>query len=239
MARPPGLMVESVVWRMWLMCRENPGQRHFPGCTPNRTGVPLPDAAGLTEAIDTLVVAPHTDAVIEVAQQSSTLRAKLALALAELDRRREFDSEGYASMAAWCRDKLGWTNQAAHRLRKIGRRLCDLPVTRDAWMARELTDGQVEIIVAYVTDGAPGCGPTTRRTSSRCSGALDVIQANRAMQDWAARADAILDPHRTPRGTPGRSDADEDPRRPQLPQGLLRRRRHRDRRHRAAPGGLR
>ena len=111
---------------------------------------------GLTEAIDSLVVAPHADAVVEVAQQHSTLSAKLALALAELDRRHEFEYEGYASMTAWCRDKLGWTNQTANRILKIGRRLLDLPATRDAWVARELTDGQVEIIVACVTDRRAG-----------------------------------------------------------------------------------
>ena len=38
-------------------------------------------------------------------------------------------------MAAWCRDKLGWTNQTANRILKTGRRLLDLPATRDAWVA--------------------------------------------------------------------------------------------------------
>ena len=118
---------------------------------------------GLTEAIDSLVVAPHADAVIEVAQQHSTLTAKLALALAELDRRGEFAYEGYASMTAWCRDKLGWTNQTANRMLKTGRRVLDLPATRGAWVARALTDGKVEIIVACVTDRRSGLWAVTSK----------------------------------------------------------------------------
>jgi Domain of unknown function (DUF222)/HNH endonuclease len=157
---------------------------------------------GLTEAIDSLVVAPHADAVIEVAQQHSTLTAKLALALAELDRRREFDYEGYASMRAWCRDKLGWTNQTANRILKLGRRLLDLPVTREAWMARELSDGQVEIIVECVTDRRAGLWADHEAEIVPLLAPLDVLQTNRAMRDWAAKADAILNENEPPEEPP-------------------------------------
>jgi hypothetical protein len=147
---------------------------------------------GLTEAIDTLVVAPHADAVTDLAQAHSTLTAKLALALAELDRRGEHDHEGYASMTAWCRDKLGWTNQHANRLLRLGRRLLELPVTRDAWLTRALSDGQVEIITACVTDRRAPLWVQHEAEVVPLLGALDVLQTNRAMQDWAAKADAIL-----------------------------------------------
>ena len=194
---------------------------------------------GLTEAIDTLVVAPHADAVIEVAQQYSTLPAKLALALAELDRRREFDYEGYASMTAWCRDKLGWTNQAANRLLKTGRRLLDLPVTRDAWAARDLTDGQVEIIVACVTDRRAGLWAEHEAEVVPLLGPVgcDPDQPGHAGLGGQGRRHPRR--ARPARRAAGRGDAGEDPRRPRLPQGHLRRRGHRDHRHRAAPGGLR
>ena len=91
---------------------------------------------GLTEAIENLVSPRSADAVVEVAQQHSTLQAKLTVALAELDRRREYELDGYASMTAWCRTELGWTNRTANRMLKTGRRLLDLPVTRDAWLNR-------------------------------------------------------------------------------------------------------
>ena len=159
-------------------------------------------ALGLTESIDSLVIAPHADAVVEVAQGCSTLSAKLALALAELDRRGEFQYEGYASMTAWCRDKLGWTNHHANRMLKTGRRLLDLPVTRDAWLARALTDGQVEIIVACVTDRRAGLWADHEAEVVPLLARLDVIQTNRAMQDWAAKADAVLDEREPPEEPP-------------------------------------
>ena len=105
-------------------------------------------------------------------------------------------------MAAWCRDKLGWTNQTANRLLKTGRRLLDLPVTRDAWVARELSDGQVEIIVDCVTDRRAGLWADHEAEVVPLLAPLDVIQTNRAMQDWAAKADAILDENEPPEEPP-------------------------------------
>jgi hypothetical protein len=138
---------------------------------------------GLTEAIENLVVAPHADAVVEVAQQHSTLSAKLVLALAELDRRGEYEYEGYASMAAWCRSKLGWTNRMANGRLKTGRRLLDVPVTREAWLARDLTDGQIDIIVECVTDRRAGLWAEHEAEVVPFLIPLDVIQTNRAMQE--------------------------------------------------------
>lgn len=156
---------------------------------------------GLTESIDSLLIAPHADAVVEVAQQHSTLTAKLAVALAELDRRGEFTYEGYASMTAWCRDKLGWTNQTANRILKTGRRLLDLPATRDAWISRGLSDGQVEIIVACVTDRRAPLWAEHEADVVPLLARLDVVQTNRAMQDWATKADAVVD-EKEPREEP-------------------------------------
>src|SRR5690349_19192470 len=148
---------------------------------------------GLTESIDSLVIAPHADAVAEVAQGYSTLRAKLTLALAELDHRGEHEVEGYASMTAWCRDKLGWTNQHAHRILKIGRRLRTLPVTAEAWLRRELTDGQIDTIVANVTDRRAELWAQHEAEVVPLLGRLDVVGTSRAMQAWAAKADAVLE----------------------------------------------
>src|SRR5690242_4012320 len=97
---------------------------------------------GLREPIETLVIAPHGDAVVEVAQCHSALTARLATALVELEATGEPERDGYASMTAWCRTNLGWTNQHANRLLKLGRRLRDLPVTRQAWETGALSEGQ-------------------------------------------------------------------------------------------------
>ena len=152
----------------------------------------------LAESIETLEIPPHSAAVAEVAQQHSRLGAKLTMALADLDRRGEFELDGSASMTAWCRTHLGWTNQTANRVLKTGRRLRDLPATANAWLTGELSDGQVEVVVACVTDRRAGLWAEHEAEVVPLLAPLDLQQTNRALQDWAAKADAILDDHDPP-----------------------------------------
>jgi len=147
----------------------------------------------LAESIETLEIPPHSAAVTEVAQHCSALTAKVTMALAELDRRGEFQVDGYASMTAWCRTELGWTNQHANRMLKTGRRLLDLPVTRDAWLSGALSDGQVEILVACVTDRRAGLWADHEGEIVPRLTPLDLLASNRVLQVWAAKADAVLD----------------------------------------------
>ncbi len=147
----------------------------------------------LATSIQTLDIPPHRAAVIEVAQLHSALGAKLTLALADLDRRGEWEIDGSASMTAWMRARLDLTNSQANRILKTGRRLRDLPATAAAWLAGALSDGQVEIIVANVTDRRAALWADDETAIVPTFAALDVVQTARAMQDWARRADAILD----------------------------------------------
>lgn len=147
----------------------------------------------LRESIETLEIPPHSAAVAEVAQLHSGLMARLTMALAELDRRGEYELDGYASMTAWARTTLGWTNQSANRVLKTGRRLRDLPTTTDAWLTGRLVDGQVEIIVANLTDRRAPLWAEHEAEIVPLLEPLDLLATARAMQDWAAKADAILD----------------------------------------------
>jgi len=105
-------------------------------------------------------------------------------------------------MAAWCRTELGWTNRTANRILKTGRRLLDLPATRNAWLARELSDGQVEIIVECVTDRRAGLWADHEAEVVPWLEPLDLLSTNRAMQEWAAKADAILEEKEPPEEAP-------------------------------------
>jgi hypothetical protein len=51
----------------------------------------------LRESIETLEIPPQSAAVAEVAQLHSALTARLTMALAELDRRGEYEQDGYAT----------------------------------------------------------------------------------------------------------------------------------------------
>ncbi len=152
----------------------------------------------LAESIQTLEIPPCSAAVVEVAQQHTTLTAKLTIALAKLDLSGEYEQDGYASMTAWIRNTLGWTNQTANRVLKTGRRLRDLPATSEAWLAGQLTDGQVEIIVANVTDRRAPLWAEHEGEIVPLLEPLDLQSTARAMQDWAAKADAILDEKEPP-----------------------------------------
>ncbi len=152
----------------------------------------------LRESIETLVIPPSTAAVAEVARLHSGLTAKLTMALAEVDRSGEYELDGSATMTAWVRTELGWTNQTANRALKTGRRLRDLPVTADGWLAGRLGDGQVEIIVANLTDRRAGLWAEHEAELVPLLEPLDLPFTARSMQDWAAKADAILDEDEPP-----------------------------------------
>ncbi len=152
----------------------------------------------LRTTIQTLDIPPCSDAVIEVAHIHSALGAKVTIALAELDRRGEWEIDGSASMTAWMRARLELTNHQANRILKTGRRLRDLPATTAAWLAGELSDGQVEIIVANVTDRRAGLWADHEAGVVPTLTSLDIVQTARTMQAWALRADAILDEDEPP-----------------------------------------
>ena len=152
----------------------------------------------LAGSIQTLEIPPHSAAVAEVGLLHSGLTAKLTMAIAKLDRRGEYEQDGYASMTAWVRNTLGWTNQTANRVLKTGRRLLDLPVTTEAWLDGGLTDGQIEIVVANVTDRRSPLWADHEAAIVPLLEPLDGQATARAMQDWAAKADAILDQDEPP-----------------------------------------
>lgn len=147
----------------------------------------------LTESIQTLDIPPVSPAVVEVAQQHATLTAKLTMALAEIDATGQWEIDGSASMVAWMRVHLQVTNQQASRLLKTGRRLRDLPGTRDAWIGGRLSPGQVEVIVANVTDRRAPLWVDHETDLVPLLAANDVTDTITVMRDWAAKADAILD----------------------------------------------
>lgn len=152
----------------------------------------------LADSIHGLEIPPSSAAVVEVARLHSALTAKVTMALAELDRRGEWEIDGSASMTAWMRSHLDVTNQQANRILKTGRRLHDLPATAGAWLAGELCEGQVEIIVANVTDRRAPMWAEHEAAIVPLLRRHDVVQTARAMQDWAHRADAILDGNEPP-----------------------------------------
>ena len=148
--------------------------------------------------IQTLDIPPSCAAVAEVAQQHSVLSAKLTMALAAVDRGGEWEIDGSASMTAWVRNHLGLTHSSAARVLRAGRRLLDLPATTAAWLSGSLSDGQIEILVANVTDRRAALWAQHEADLVPGLAALDLESTKIALQTWAARADAILDEDEPP-----------------------------------------
>lgn len=147
----------------------------------------------LAEAIENLVVPAESDALAEVFRLHGRLSAKASVAAAAFDAAGHWELDGSASMTAWMRVHLRMTNQEANRILRSGRRVRTLPTTARAWEDGRLSTGQIEVIVANVTtrraflfaEHEGGVIPTLEP--------LDIVETVRAMQDWAARADAVLD----------------------------------------------
>ena len=120
------------------------------------------------------------------------------MALAAVDRGGEWGIDGSASMAAWVRNHLFLTHSTAARVLRTGRRLLDLPATTAAWLSGSLSDGQIEILVANVTDRRAALWAQHEADLVPGLAALDLESTKVALRTWAARADAILDEDEPP-----------------------------------------
>ncbi len=156
----------------------------------------------LAEAIEELEVPPRGDALAEAWQHHQRLTAKLTLAAAALDASGDWAADGSASMTSWLRVHTEVTNAEAARVLRIGRRLRTLPHTAGAWVAGTLSDGQIDVIVANVTERRAALFAEHESELVGHLARLDVAETVRAMQDWAARADAILDEDEPPAPKP-------------------------------------
>ena len=152
----------------------------------------------LADLLDSLVVPAQSDALTQIAQQHARLEARLSDALGAYDHSGHWELDGSASMTAWTRVHLGWTNQTANRWLRRARRLRDLPVTRQAWLDGTLTDGQIDIIIANLTDRRAGLFAQHEADVIATFEPLDIHDTTTAMRRWAAMADAVLDEPEAP-----------------------------------------
>lgn len=158
----------------------------------------------LAEAIENLVVPAEGGALAEVFRLHGRLGAKATMAAAAFDAAGHWELDGSASMAAWMRVRLRLTNQQANRILKNARRVRSLTATAEAWEAGRLSTGQIEVIVDNVTERRAFLFGEHEAGVVPGLEALDIIQTVRAMQDWAARADAVLDEPEPPEEPPAK-----------------------------------
>jgi hypothetical protein len=150
--------------------------------------------AAVCEAIRALEMPVDGDSIACALRAMDELAAKVSEATGEFDRLDLWDAEAATSLVAWLRDRGNLTARDAAYVSRRARRLRSCPATRQAWLDGSLSGGQVEAVVANVSDRTaalfvehePGLVPDLVP--------LSAADTANAMRSWAAHADAVVDP---------------------------------------------
>ena len=82
----------------------------------------------------------------ELQRARRVLEAELSRCLAEIDRRAAFQSDGYLSTASWLQDKFRDGGGSARQQVRTARALREMPATREAFAAGELSQDAVRLL---------------------------------------------------------------------------------------------
>jgi hypothetical protein len=178
--------------------------------------------SGLVDAVEALDLPLHGEAIAEAMRLRDRLDAKIAVAVGGYDAQGLFAVDGAVSMTGWLKQHAGMTPGAAASLAKIAKRLQQLPAVRDAWLGADLTGGQVQAIVANVTDATIDQLQDQEAELIPLLRPLSVTDTADVMKLWRAHAEALIqdEPTRDQQRSAhlselldgrGRLDADLDP----------------------------
>ena len=147
----------------------------------------------LADAIDGLNLPVDNDLLAQAFELADRLNAKLVAAVGEHDGAEVWRNDGATSMTAWLRHRAQSTSRDATLATKTARRLRQLPVTSAAYGEGRLSGGQVQAIVANLTDRTTGLFAQHETELVPGFGDLSVTETATRMQAWARYADAVLD----------------------------------------------
>jgi hypothetical protein len=146
---------------------------------------------GLAHAIDRLDLPIDGAVLTEAFALADRLNAELLAAVGEHDAAELWRHDGATSMTAWLRHHTRRSGRDAARCAKTARRLRQLPVTAAAHRDGVLSSGQVQAIVANLTDRTAGLFADHETALVPELTRLSVGETAVAMQDWARRAEAL------------------------------------------------
>jgi 5-methylcytosine-specific restriction endonuclease McrA len=147
----------------------------------------------LAEAIEGVVVHPDEREIALAVGLRDRLDAKISAAVGTFDAAGLWDSDGSVSMVAWLRAHTGRTSRQAKRTVATATKLRSLPQVQEAWVDGRLTGGHVDAIVAIVTDRTLPLFADQQALIVSGLAEATVEETVRFLQDWQARADALLD----------------------------------------------
>ena len=146
----------------------------------------------LRAAIDGLDLPVDGEVLAEALGLVDRLNAKVTEAVGEHDRAEVWRDDGATSMTAWLRQHGRRSSRDAASCTKTARRLAVLPVTAAAYGDGRLSGGQVQAIVANLTDKTVGLFAEHEPEVVPPLFALSVSDTAHAMQKWARYAQAML-----------------------------------------------
>jgi Domain of unknown function (DUF222) len=146
----------------------------------------------LADVIEGLDLPADSAVLTEAFALADRLNAKLLAAVGEHDAAELWRDAGATSMTAWLRHHTQRSGRDAARCARTARRLRQLPVTAAAYRDGVLSSGQVQAIVANLSDRTVGLFTDHEAELVPDLAALSVADTAVAMQDWARRADAVV-----------------------------------------------
>lgn len=146
----------------------------------------------LAAAVEALDVPLDEGALRSLLAVHDRLSAKVALAVGRFDAAGLWGVGGAMSMKAWLRAE-GYVGADGHRLAVLGQRLVQLPLLAAAWAEGELSNGQVRVVMAQLTDANTAMFAMAEHAFVPSLVGLSVEDTNRFMTEWRARADAEAD----------------------------------------------
>jgi Domain of unknown function (DUF222) len=147
----------------------------------------------LADAIDRLELPVDGAVLADAFALADRLHAKLVAAVADHDVAEVWRDDGATSMTAWLRHHGRRSGRDAAWCTKTGRRLRDLPVTAAGYRDGLLSGGQLQAIVANLTDHTAGLFADHEAELVPHLAGLSVADAATVMQSWARHADATVD----------------------------------------------
>jgi hypothetical protein len=116
--------------------------------------------------------------------------ARLTMAVGQFVVDREWDRQGYANPVQWLKDAAGMTGPDAFRMVVEAKKLRQWPVLAAAWVAGEVTGGQVRIICAQVIERHVRLFASDEADLVPGLAKLSIDDTLTAMRLWRDQADA-------------------------------------------------
>jgi hypothetical protein len=149
--------------------------------------------SALAEAIETLDIPLHRDALVDAYELADRLTARLSAALTAYDAAGGPEADGCVNLAQWLRHYADRARRDAHHEAATARRLRDLPVVAARFADGTLSAGQVAGIVANLTDGTVAAFAEQEADMIPRLAALSAADTATVMRQWSLCAESLLD----------------------------------------------